>query len=76
MKSEKLIIVLWIGLALMSNGCSSLIPPNAEYPTAEQEWRQEQLAKNTSDSNTGEPGFGWEILYDALCIGGQSLANK
>jgi hypothetical protein len=76
MKFARLITVLLIGLALMSSGCSSLIPPNAEYPTAEQEWRQEQLAKNTADSNTGEPSYGWQLLYDALLIGGQSLANK
>jgi hypothetical protein len=69
-------MALLIGVALMSSGCASLSPSAANYPTPQQEMNQKQFTKNYADGNTGWDYFGWELLYWALYVGGQTVANK
>jgi hypothetical protein len=71
MKSATLTTTLLLGLALMSNGCASLVPP-----TPQQEVNHEQLAENVADRNTDEDCFGWTLLYWTLYCAGESLAKQ
>jgi hypothetical protein len=69
MKSATLTTVLFIGLALMGNGCAVVGPP-----TQRQEVSQQQISENNGASHEYD-GF-WGMLYNALYLGGQSVANK
>jgi hypothetical protein len=70
MKPVRFTTALLIMLAFMSFGCASLSSSAANSPTLEQE--QEQPDKNAEPGNNGF----WEVLYDLLTVGGQTLANK
>jgi hypothetical protein len=72
MKIARLTTVLLIGLAIMCNGCSALMPPTADNFRAQNEYEQ---VKNDSPQ-AGQPDGLWELLYCALTLGGESLANK
>lgn len=62
-------LVIW--LALMSNGCGSLSPSAAYYPTWQQE-NQESVAKAAAPKND----TGWDLVWLAFYIGGEILASR
>ena len=74
MKFARLTTVLLIGLAIMCNGCSALMPPTDDNLRAQKDYQQIKDASPQSD--TSQPDWFWQLLYGALSVGGNLLANE
>jgi hypothetical protein len=73
MKSARLTTVLLIGLAVMCNGCSALMPPTDDNLRAQIEYQQ--IKASSSQTDTSQSDSLWSVLYDELSSVGESLAN-
>jgi hypothetical protein len=77
MKSRKrFTTVLAIALAIMCmcSGCSALMPPTADNLRAQSEYQK--IRNYPPQTDTSTPDCLWDLLYSALSIGGESLAQK
>lgn len=74
MKFARLTSVLLIGLAIMCNGCSALMPPTEDNLRAQMEYQQIKASSSQPDASQSD-SF-WSVLYDELSSVGESLANE
>lgn len=75
MKFATLTTTFLFGLAVMTGGCASTRSVVSIYlhPSPDAEVNQNQAAQN---GNAGEATLGWNLLYIALTVAGQSLADR